>query len=127
VEERNVSSYPSSFDHMLAAWNEPDVERVRGHLDQALSPQATFVDPTIVTRGIDEFEANVREFRSTFADARCYRTSGFDSHHRHYRYSWAIDSGGATIVEGFDVVELDDEDRVLRVQGFFGPLPPLES
>lgn len=122
-----MSGYPSSFDHMLAAWNETDPSLVRGHLDLALSTDVVFVDPTIVTHGIDEFEANVREFRSTFTDARCYRTSGFDSHHRHYRYTWAIDSGGATLIEGFDVVELDAGDRVLRVQGFFGPLPPLAS
>jgi hypothetical protein len=122
----HVSSHPASFDHLLDAWNECDLEAIRSHLDRALAEHVTFVDPTTVTHGIDEFEANVGEFRTTFPDARCYRTSGFDSHHRHYRYSWAIDSGGATIVEGFDVVELDDDDRVIRVQGFFGPLPSIE-
>jgi hypothetical protein len=122
-----MNDHPSAFDHMLAAWNEPDHDRVRSHLDRALAPTVTFVDPTIVTRGIDEFEANVREFRSSFPDARCYRTSGFDAHHRHYRYSWAIDSGGATIIEGVDVVELDDDERVVRVQGFFGALPAMRD
>lgn len=27
-----MSAYPESFDHMLAAWNEPDHTMVRAHL-----------------------------------------------------------------------------------------------
>jgi hypothetical protein len=55
-----MSTYPPSFDRMMAARNETDPESIRAHLDLALGADVTFVDPTIVTRG-------------------------FDSHHRHYR------------------------------------------
>ena len=40
--------------NMLAAWNESDPEKVRSHLDRALAPDVVFIDPSVVTRGIDE-------------------------------------------------------------------------
>ena len=56
-----MSNYPEAFDHMLAAWNETDASRVRGHLERALAPGVRFVDPSIDLTGIDAFEANVHE------------------------------------------------------------------
>lgn len=119
-----MNEYPSSFDSMLAAWNELDLEKVRHHLDQALSPDVSFIDPSIVTQGIAEFEQNVRHFRTKYPDVRCIRTSGVDSHHNLYRYNWEIRRGDALLITGFDVVEVDAQGRVAKVMGFFGPLPP---
>lgn len=110
---------------MLAAWNETEVERSRQHLNHALAEDVVFIDPTIVTTGIDEFERNVRRFRLAFPDARCLRTSNFDTHHRLYRYNWEIKRSNETLVVGFDVVELNEANQVARVLGFFGPLQPL--
>jgi hypothetical protein len=117
--------YPESFDHLLAAWNERDQSRIRVHLEHALAPDAEFVDPTIVTRGIDEFESNVREFRTRYPLASAARTSGIDSHHHLHRYSWHIVAEGKVLVQGVDVVETDASNKVRRVLGFFGPLPRL--
>ena len=119
-----MDDYPRSFDHMLAAWNELDAGKIRLHLDQALSKDVHFIDPSIETRGIDEFEENVRDFRTKFPDARCVHVSGIDSHHRLHRYAWEIYRGEELFLPGFDVVEVDDDGRVIRVEGFFGPLPP---
>ena len=115
---------PEAFDHMLAVWNERDPERIRSHLERALAPDALFIDPSIETHGIDAFEANVRDFRAKFPDAVCSRSSGVDTHHRLYRYHWEIHRSGELMLPGFDVVELDEQARVKRVEGFFGPVPP---
>lgn len=119
-----MSDHPPSFDHMLAAWNERNPEKIRSHLDQALAPDIHFVDPSIVTHGIDEFERNVREFRQRLSEAICSRASGVDSHHDLYRYDWEIHQNGDLLLSGFDVAEADDQGRVTKVMGFFGPLPP---
>ena len=118
-----MAAHPESFDHMLAAWNEPDAARVRGHLERALAPDVHFVDPSIVTRGLDEFEANVHAVHERLPGAEYRRTSGVDGHHGLYRYAWEIRRDGELVLPGFDVTEVDDEGRVLRVLGFFGPLP----
>ena len=117
--------YPPAFDHMLAAWNERDPKQIRQHLEQGLAPDVRFIDPSIETHGIDEFEANVREFRQRLPEAVCSRVSGVDSHHRLHRYHWQIHAGDKLLVDGFDVVEVNEDDKVLRVEGFFGPVPDL--
>jgi hypothetical protein len=118
-----MSDYPKTFDHMLAAWNEREPAKVRGHLEQALHPEVHFVDPSNDITGVDAFEAMVHEFRAKFPDAVCSRASGVDGHHRLYRYEWAIHRGDTLLIPGFDVVEADEAGRVTRVLGFFGPLP----
>lgn len=121
-----MSQIPECFEHMLAAWNERDVERVRGHLERALAPNVVFCDPQNLTTGLDEFEAMVREFRATLPEAVCARSSGVDSHHHLYRYHWTVSVGDEVLVPGFDVVAVNDDGKVERVDGFFGDVPAAE-
>ena len=116
-------AHPESFDHMLAAWNERDPAKVRSHLDRALAADVQFIDPSVETNGIDEFEANVHSVQARIPGADYSRTSGIDSHHRLYRYSWQISRNGEVVLPGFDVAEVDQDGKVTRVLGFFGPLP----
>ena len=120
-------TYPKSLDDMMAAWNERDPEGVRAHLERALAPEVVFIDPSAVTHGIDEFEANVHHVHGQIPGAVYSRTSGVDSHNRLYRYTWEITRNGELVLPGFDVTEVDDDGMVVRVLGFFGPLPEMES
>ncbi len=122
-----MAQYPESLDHMLAAWNERDPKRVRAHLEKALSPEVVFIDPSIVTRGIDEFEANVHEVHGRLPGADYLRASGVDHHHDVVRYAWEIRRDGELVLPGFDVTELDRVGQVVRVLGFFGPLPERDA
>jgi hypothetical protein len=122
-----MNNPPQCLDLMLAAWNEHDPSLVRGRLEQALAPDVVFVDPTIETWGIDEFEKNVRDFRARYPQALVRRTSGFDSHHRQHRYSWEIAVRSRVILVGFDVTETNAAGKVQKVVGFFGPLPALAA
>ena len=48
-----------------------------------------------------------------------------DEHNGFARYGWAISAAdGSLILEGIDVVERDDDDRLRRIVMFFGPVPP---
>lgn len=52
-------------------------------------------------------------------------TSGIDEHNGFARYAWAISAAdGASILEGIDLVERGEDDRLRRVVMFFGPLSP---
>ncbi len=117
-----MTPHPESLDHMLAAWNESDPDLVRGHLEKALAPEVEFIDPSIETHGIDEFEANVHEVHRQVPGATYERTSRVDRHHRLHRYTWQISRDGEILMPGFDVTEVDEGGKVLRVLGFFGPL-----
>jgi hypothetical protein len=115
--------HPESLDLILAAWNESEPDEIRGLLEKSLSPEIEFIDPSVVARGLDEFEANVHEVHARLPGAEYLRASGVDSHHNLYRYAWEIRRDGELVLSGFDVTEVDDEGRVVRVLGFFGPLP----
>ncbi len=119
-----MSQAPASFDHMLAAWNERDPSRVRGHLEKALTKEVHFVDPSIDLVGIDAFEANVHRVHVQLPGAVYSRTSAVDGHHLHHRYHWAIHRAGELLLAGFDVTVTNAEGRVEKVIGFFGPLDP---
>ena len=120
-----MSDYPVSLDHMLAAWNERDASSVRGHLELSLAPRVRFVDPSIDVSGIDGFEKNLHEVQARLPGAVYSRTSGVDSQHSLHRYHWAIHQDGKLVVPGFDVTETDQTGLVIRVIGFFGPVPEL--
>ena len=116
-------AHPESLDHMLAAWNEADPSKIRGHLERALAREVEFIDPSVEAYGIDEFEANVRNVQAALPGAEYSRTSGVDSHHGLHRYSWQISRDGEVVLPGYDVTSVDEGGRVTRVLGFFGPLP----
>lgn len=122
-----MSEIPKTLDNMLAAWNETDPEKIRAHLDAAVSADVLFIDPAHKITGRDAFETMVREFRAQFPDAVCTRASGIDSHHGLYRYNWEIHRSGTLMLPGFDVAEIDEQGEVCRIEGFFGALPGRES
>lgn len=116
------ADYPPALDHMLAAWNETDRTKVRGHLALALALEVHFVDPTIDIVGIDAFEEMVHSVHSRIPNAVYSRVSGVDCHHSLYRYHWAIHVNDQLAVQGLDVTRLSD-GLVSEVIGFFGDLP----
>lgn len=117
-----MSDPVASLESMLAAWNEPDPAKIRGHLDQALAADVRFVDPSIDVTGIDGFEANVHEVKKNLPGAVYARASAVDSQHNFHRYHWTIHQDGKLLLEGFDVAQTNDAGRVVCVIGFFGTL-----
>jgi hypothetical protein len=122
-----MSAQANSLDHMLAIWNERDLSRIRCHLEAVLAADVVFIDPTIETHGLQEFEENVRDFRTKYPEASIRRASGIDSHHNLHRYNWEITVGGKVFLAGSDVAETAEDGKVCRVLGFFGPLPKLNQ
>jgi SnoaL-like domain len=121
-----ASNGPPSFARYLAAWNEPDVTKIRAHLDGSVAPGVVFADPANHTVGVDELEAMIREARIGIPTAEYVQTSGIDGgHDRRYRYSWEVRVDGATFAVGMDCTTVDAEGRIERLDGFFGDFPPL--
>jgi len=114
---------PPVLIRMLALWNEQDLSRIRGEIDEIFSPDVIFIDPDNHVVGRDAFEAMVKTFRTRLPRAVCSRSSGVDGHHDLHRYHWEIHQDGQRIIEGFDVVKVDASGLVSRVEGFFGAVP----
>lgn len=114
---------PASFAHYLAAWNEPDPDQIREHLDRAVTADVAFIDPANVTAGPDELETMISEARSSMPSAEYRVVSGTDGHHGRFRYRWEVWVNGDLLMPGMDVTTVDESNRIERIDGFFGDFP----
>jgi SnoaL-like domain len=115
-----MTDVPESFHHYLAAWNEPDPELIRAHLDRSVRDDVLFVDPVNTTTSIDELEAMIRAAREEMPTASYVLTSEIDGHHGRFRYRWEVRLDGAVLMPGMDVTTVDDDQLIGRIDGFFG-------
>ena len=118
-----MSEMPLALERMLAMWNERNLEKIRGYIEEIFSEEIIFIDPSNSIVGRDAFEEMVREFRTRLPNAVCSHSSGFDAHHGLHRYHWQIHQGDDLLITGFDVTQIEPDGRISRVEGFFGPIP----
>ena len=113
---------PQTFDLFLKGWNEWDSAKRRQLFEQCVAPDVEFTDPLHQLQGFEAFIAMVADFQATRPGAVTVRTSDIDLHHDCARYHWSIMIGGAKLIDGFDVVRIDDQNRFRQINGFFGLL-----
>jgi len=119
---------PGALIAYWTAWNEPDVERIRRHLGDAVTEDVVWNDPRDSFVGIDALERAIRELRTSKPEYRFVIASEIDSHHHRLRYRWDMMRGGRTLMEGLDVVTVEPQSRLIaRVDGFFGNPTPLSE
>ena len=119
---------PDTLVAYWTAWNEPDLERVRAHLDLAVTDHVEWNDPRDSFVGIDDLEQAIRRLRTTKPEYSFTIASEIDCHHGRLRYRWDMTRNGRTLMEGLDVVALDPmSGRIARVDGFFGHPTPIDE
>jgi hypothetical protein len=107
-----------------AAWNESDAAERARLLERSLTEDGELVDPSGRFEGRQAVNERIAGFSDRFPGARVMITSGIDEHNGFARYAWTIRAAdSATILEGIDIVERGEDDRLRRVIMFFGPLP----
>lgn len=123
-----MTTLPQCFSNLLAAWNEYDPAKMRALVEAALTEDVEFTDPNYQIVGIDAFIDQINEFRAGAGKVRLVPTSGVDMHHDRARYSWAVLQLDGTRFDGFDAVALDmKQGKIKRIDGFFGPLPCVQT
>lgn len=119
-----MTDIATTIDTHLAGYAEPDQDRRRDLLATAWADDGSLIDPPLEGDGIDEIIACGDAVVTHNPGHRFVRTSGIDVHHRVARYSWELrDPSDAVVLEGIDIAETDDDGRLRRIVGFFGPLP----
>jgi len=113
---------PEVMQHYLRMWNEPDLDKIRVHVDRAVSEDCWWVDPMHAHTGRDALEANVRGFREAYPTAALGLGSNVDSHNQRHRYEWAIYTDDGLLMRGMDVMTVGEDGLINRVDGFFGSL-----
>jgi hypothetical protein len=121
----NMPAITALVDQWLAAYADPDTSRRLAAIRQGWHPEGRLVDPPMEARGHAAISDQAATLLSQFPGHRFQRSTEIDAHHQFLRYGWRlVDGNGDVRLEGLDVVELDADGRLMRVVGFFGPLPP---
>jgi hypothetical protein len=96
-------------------------------LEEAWAEHGVYSDPTAEVHGRQALSDHIAGFRAQMQGAVLSLTSAVDVHHRqHLRFTWKIaNPSGETLAAGMDYGELDDEGRLVRIVGFFGPFSEL--
>jgi hypothetical protein len=118
---------PDVFIHYLAAWNEMDRKKIRGHLQRSCAHDVLFIDPLHTTRNIDELEAMIVAAREERPTSTNNLTSGVDGHNLRYRYLWLVSNEGKPLIEGMDVTTLNEQGMISQIDGFFGSFPEKQA
>lgn len=115
---------PKPLVHYWTMWNEPDLLAVRGHLDQAVSTDVVWADPQHFHTGRDALESNVKTLRMAKPQYRFVIASEIDEHNSRFRYSWHMMRKHRVLMRGLDIVSVNGDGLIERVDGFFGdPIP----
>ena len=102
------------------AWREPDEARRLELLERAWAPDAVYCDPLDLVVGREALSAHIGAFQQQLAGGSIDVTAEATRHHDSAHFPWAIqDAGGAQVLTGFDVVQLDEQGRITRLTGFF--------
>jgi hypothetical protein len=115
-----------TIDQHLLAYAMADVDRRNSIVAAAWNADGELLDPPLEGRGHAEISALADAVLTHFADHQFRRTTAVDAHHGFARYGWdLVGPDAAVAVSGIDVVEFDDEGKLRRIVGFFGPLEPV--
>lgn len=117
-----MGSYADSLDRMLEVWNTTNAEKKLSLAEAALEHNVHFVDPNHNIIGRSAFLRMVEQIQRQIPGARYSRTSNIDMQNNHCRYHWAIHRTDALLMSGFDVTEVSDGGKIIKVTGFFGEL-----
>lgn len=117
MDARTVDTIVDSY---ISIWNETDAHAMRAKVDQVFTPDATYVDPTIVIKGTDAIKEYVAKAQPNFTGMLFSRETILN-HHDAVHFSWEVGpQGGEAVVNGFDFVLLDGT-KITHIYGFFNP------
>ena len=121
-----MADVTTTVDTYLSAYNETDAAARLALLEEAFTVDGRLIDPPIGGEGRQGISDMMGAVHQQFPGHRFRRSSGVDEHHGYLRYGWELlDPAGNVALAGMDVGELDSSSQLVRVTGFFGPLPEI--
>lgn len=117
-----MEPYLQNLDRMLATWNATEDSEVRALAELAMEHNVHFVDPNHNIMGREAFIDMVHAVKKQIPGAVYSRASKVDVQNNHCRYHWEIHMNDDLLMAGFDVTEVNDAGRIVKVIGFFGVL-----
>ncbi len=121
-----TTSLATLVDTWLAAYCQSDGALRTEAVRSVWNLQGHLADPPFEARGVQAIADAGGTLLSHYPGHRFERTTAIDEHHGVARYGWRLlDTQGAAVLEGLDVLTLDVDGRIASVVGFFGAQPGL--
>ncbi len=117
-----MSDYIEKLGQMFVIWNTLDASEQERLATTALEHNVHFVDPRHNIVGRDAFLSMVRKTQKEHPGLRYGPSCELQMQNNFCRYHWSIHSGDKEIMTGFDVTEVSDSGKIVKVIGFFGEL-----
>ena len=123
---RPMTNVEKLVDRYCEGWSASTPTERERILRSVLHGDARYCDPRCEPLPLEALLRHIDKVHATRPGARVLRTSAVDMHHGHARFQWHVRlPDGRSLPESLDIVELtDDHNHILRITGFFGPLPP---
>jgi hypothetical protein len=103
----------------IAAWNEPEANARRRHLEAAWEEAGTYSDPLAQAASRDELEALIAGFQGENPEATFTIQGKIDHHHRALRFFWMLHYPNGIQQSGMDYGEVSPQGRLAKITGFF--------
>src|SRR5262249_50023429 len=109
----------------LALWNEPDDDTRAKAIADLWTGDGVYTDPLATVRGHDAIDAVISTARQQFPGFVFKLLGTVDTHHDVARFGWELvpESGGESLVIGFDVAVVNGDGRLSAVYGFLDKVP----
>ena len=112
-----------TIDAYCGAWNEQNAEARSVLLRRSVTSDIIYVDPAVRITGITALVRHIDSVFARYPNSRIVRTSAIDYHHTWARFAWKkVLADGNSLPDGVDIVEFEEDGRLRRVIGFFGPM-----
>lgn len=122
TDNDHTTSITETVDSHLEAYALADADRREALVAANWNAAGELTDPPMTGRGLAEISALADIVLTHYAGHRFERTTTVDAHHGFARYGWnLVAPDGAIAVSGTDFVEFDENGKLLRIVGFFGP------
>lgn len=117
-----MPQYEQNLAKMLQIWNTTDPAHIRSMVSEIMEHNVHFVDPNHNIIGQEAFIDMVAQVQARIPGASYARASAIEMQNNFCRYHWKIDLNGQRLIDGFDVTEVNDSGKIVKVIGFFGRL-----
>ncbi|MGX7823791.1 nuclear transport factor 2 family protein [Actinokineospora sp. 24-640] len=119
-----MSDLKELVDRYLQVWNTPDADARQAIIADLWTADGVYVDPLMDVQGPEAINAGIGAALAQFAGHDITLLGEVDAHHNTARFRWQLVpvGGGESVVEGFDVVVVQD-GRFSGVYGFIDKMP----
>jgi hypothetical protein len=124
----STRSITELVDEHLATWSEPNPERRLQRIAACWEDDGALVDPPLEGRGHAGISQLMGAMQEHYPGHVFARSSDVDGHHDTFRVAWELRGPtGDVALAGVDVGLLSTEDKLVRINGFFGDMAPAQS